>query len=186
MKLILQFCLLLAISKLALGHLVAARYNSAAPAYFPPQNIWKFNPTNTIGLEDWDHLYIMRGAADHVTGDSGHNFAQRINGALTLLAKHNLQTNTVGCVDFVNPFPVMLHVPPPPGAPVWNDLHNTFDEHRFIPPEEYFINCPVVLIPKASNSHETVVALLAIYNDYLQTHYSMIDQDASWYLLQQK
>ena len=185
MKAILQFCLLVAIARLALGHLVSAGYNTAAPDYFPPQGIWNFNPANTLALDHWDHLYIMRGAADHVTGEIGSNFAQRINGALHLLAKNHLLTNTVGCVDFVNPFPMMLNVAPPPGAPVWSDLHNTFDEHQYIPPEEYFTNCPVVLIPTASNSHDTVIALLAIYDNYLHAHYSMIDQDSCWYLLKQ-
>ena len=100
MKAILKFCLVLAIAKLALGQLVSSFYNAAAPRYFPPQATWKFNPTNTIALDKWNHLYVMRGAADNVTnkltGDIGHNFAQRINGAIGLLAKHNLLTNTVG------------------------------------------------------------------------------------------
>jgi len=190
MKVILQFCLVLAIAKLALGQLVSAYYNAAAPRYFPPQASWKFNPTNTIALNNWNHLYVMRGAADNVTnttgGDVGHNFAQRINGALELLAKHDLQTNPVGCVDFVNPFPMMLNVKPAPGEPVWNDFHTTFDERHFIPPGEYFTNCPVVLIPRTSNSHATLAAMLDIYLGYLKAHYTVIDQDLDWYLLVQK
>lgn len=185
MKAILYLCLLLAVAKLALGHLVAAYFNTAAPAYFPPQS-WRFNPTNTISLDSWNHLYIMRAAADRVTNGVSRDFAPRINDALALLAKNNLNSNTVGCLDFVNPFPMLLNVKPPPGEPVWNDLHNTFDEQHFIPPEEYFSNCPAVLVPAASNSRETVVALLAIYNDYLYAHYSLIDQSPSWYLVKRK
>ncbi len=186
MKAILQFFLCLGIARLALGHLVSAYYNSAAPGYFPAQQNWNINPTNRIELDNWDHLYIMRGAADHVTGDTGYNFAQRVDSGLSLLDKNHLMTNTVGCVDFINPFPVMLGVTQPPGEPVWSDLHNTFDQQRFIPPEEYFTNCPVLLVPRASNARESVVALLAIYNDYLYAHYSVIDQNASWYLVKQK
>jgi hypothetical protein len=186
MKAILQFCLLLAIARLGLGHLVSAYYNAAAPGYFPPQSIWKFNPADTIALNNWDHLYVMRGAGEKVTGEISHNFGQRINSALSLLAKHNLLTNTVGCVDFVNPFPVMLNVAPPPGEPVWSDFHNTFNERQFIPPGEYFSNCPVVLIPAASNAHETAVALLDLYKPYLDAHYTMIDQNSSWYLLKSR
>ena len=80
----------------------------------------------------------------------------------------------------------MLKVKPPPGEPVWNDFHTTFDERQFLPPNEYFTNCPVVLIPRASNSHATLVALLDIYLEYLKAHYSVIDQDSDWYLLTQK
>jgi hypothetical protein len=187
MKAILHLCLLLAIGKLALGHVVAAYYNAAAPGYFPPQR-WKFNPTNTIALDNWNHLHIMRAAADRVTDGVNQDFAQRVNSAIALLAKNQFLTNTVtiGCLDFVNPFPLLLNAPQPRGEPVWNDLHNTFDEQRFIPPDEYFAGCPVVLVPTASNSRETVAALLAIYNDYLYAHYSLIDQNASWYLVKRK
>jgi hypothetical protein len=81
---------------------------------------------------------------------------------------------------------MLLSLPPPAGEPVWNDLHNTFDKQHFIPPDEYFTNCLFVLVPTSSNSRESVVALLSIYNDYLQAHFTLIDQNAGWYLVKRR
>lgn len=160
------------------GLVIAASYNFAAPKHFPAQaEGLPFKAGQSLDSTRFAHLYVMRGAADN----SGFSFTVRMNDAIALLQNNGWDRKPVQCLDFDNPFPMLLGTRYPEGQPLWTDAGTCFDANHRPAPEQFFAGADAFLCPKQAS--KATQDLAALYGPYLSAHYAIIGQNACWYLL---
>jgi len=166
-------------ANLLCGFITSAWYNTG---HFPPQSqVWSFSAKETVSAPGWNNLSIMRG--DSYIGTN--SFAFRINDGIEMLRRHTVGycDKSIGCLDFVNPFPMILHSPYPAGQPAWVDYGNTFNESNCIAPEVFFGKMDFLMVPTRSNAQWCEMGLIKVYGDYITTHFKMVDHDDCWQVL---
>lgn len=106
-------------------------------------------------------------------------YPHQVNDGLELLRKHISKNSKIVAIDFSNPFPFALELPPPDGGASVNDNHH-------LEPEKMFKGANIVMIAKDSDNHKTVDRLRKYYDKYLEQNFTLIDSSKSWELLKRK
>jgi len=172
---------------LLFGQCIASAYNCGL---LPKEHGWKFDAKETIHAQGWSNLFIMRGDScfdlEVTNRPSYASFTTRINDAFNLLKDCPLNQKIIITMDMANAFPMMTHTKWPKREPIWLDYQNTFDMSNHIEPELVFYGADVVLVPKLSNNPNTEIGILSVYDAYMESHYTILEQDQYWYLLVKK
>jgi hypothetical protein len=106
-------------------------------------------------------------------------YPHQVNDGLVLLRKHISKNSKIIAIDFSNPFPFALELPPPDGGASVNDNHH-------LEPEKMFKGANIVMIAKDSDNYKTVDRLRKYYDKYLEQNFTLIDSSKSWQLLKRK
>jgi hypothetical protein len=113
----------------------------------------------------------------------------KVNDGLEILRKHISKDSRIATVDFSNPFPFALELPPPEGgtsymAPVPSSVNN--NHHFQFEPEKIFKGANMVMIAKDSDNYKAVDRLIKYYDKYLEQNFTLVDSSKSWQLLTRK
>ena len=160
------------------GEMVAGVRNFAASDRFetPPARIQANPPRRIEGV--FANLFITQ-------GDAG-DFATRANAGIDLLRVYGLDRKRIGCLDFIDPFPVLLQSPWPDGLPVWLDPGNTFDSSNHLTPEVLFGGTDVLMVPKRVSTPAAIKLLRVVYGQYITNNFEPMARNGSWTLLTRK
>lgn len=89
----------------------------------------------------------------------------------------------VAVLDFANPFSAGLDLPPPRGDSAWLHWHRNIDEHHFIPPEQYFADVEILMLPKwGINS----APLDELYRPYIDASFEPVRESQGWTIYRHK
>lgn len=83
----------------------------------------------------------------------------------------------VAVLDFSNPFSAGLDLPPPRGDSAWLHWGRNIGVAHFFPPERYFADVQIVMIPKWGINP---IPLLGLYRTYLEEAYEPLQDTAGW------
>ena len=86
-------------------------------------------------------------------------------------------------LDFANPFPVLLDLPPALGDPWCIHVDRHISLETALAGEELFADAAYIMIPTYWRERETRDFLLDIYGDYLAKAYSTAAENDHWRLL---
>jgi hypothetical protein len=114
----------------------------------------------------------------------GH--ARRINDGLELLGGRTSQRSRVYAMDLFNPFPFLLQLPPPRGAPICPHYQRLADDAHHPPAERVFHEVTHVMVPKAPLALDTAAFLERIYGPHLRQHFTHSAESKYWILYVRK
>ncbi|MEN6498514.1 MAG: hypothetical protein ABFD16_29780 [Thermoguttaceae bacterium] len=113
---------------------------------------------------------------------TSYQYAAWMSDGATLLRRWTDEQSRIFAMDFLNPFPLFLKLPPPRGAPLclhWKRLVS--DEHR-PSAERVFEEVTHVMVPKTSLVLPSFVWIQGQYGPYLHAHYRQVDASGFWTL----
>jgi hypothetical protein len=114
------------------------------------------------------------------------NYIKQINDGLALLRQHVSSNSRVFALDFSNPFPFALELPPPHGDALWWHSHVTFNRNSFPKAEQTFKDVDMVMTPKNRRwwwFDETEKMMEDAYGNYLSKYFIEKDKSQFWTLL---
>ncbi len=103
----------------------------------------------------------------------------KVNDGIKMLRKHISNDSRIATIDFSNPFPFALELPPPEGGTSVNDNHH-------FKPEKMFKGANMVMIAKDSDNKKTVKRLVKYYQNYLNQNFVITDDSKHWQLMTRK
>jgi len=176
------FCSGLIYVTLAVTPLVGIGWAVGERAY--PENYPGDTVIDSPGFQD------IKFVSDRGTGSypPGVTYVTKINDGLNLIRKHaELAHARVGVLDFSDGLSLPLQRPSPPNMPLGFHYGVSLNETTYLPPEHIFKGCDVLMIPRyVDYDNRTVPCLLTVYRDYLDKHFTQIDQSRFWNLFVQK
>jgi len=110
----------------------------------------------------------------------------QINDGMRLLRKYVTQRSRIMTMDFSNPFPFALELPPTQGGATCWLVEASFSKAAHPGPEAAFGDANLIMIPSYERNANTVAALKAIYGDYLRRNYRLIDRTEIWELYERR
>jgi hypothetical protein len=110
-------------------------------------------------------------------------YVAKVNDGLDLLTGHLKPGDSVCTLDFSNPFPYSLGLPPFPGG-ISAGMRFNFDFNDVSRPDPEFLmgGASVVMMPRDFTDHSLTDSIPRIYGPYLNSHFHMEAQSAKWRL----
>lgn len=115
-------------------------------------------------------------------GTTARDYPQKINDGLTLLRRHLSSDSRIFAMDFSNPFPFALELPPPPGDALFWHINLSFSKESFPDAGRIFEEVSMVMIPKDSSKDDNAGVMQEIYGDYLSRNFLEKDNSQFWTL----
>jgi hypothetical protein len=89
-------------------------------------------------------------------------------------------------LDFSNPFSFSLHLPPPRGDALFNDIGRTQSRGHPIPAAAYFASATFVMIPHVPVSVSARDYLMSTYADHLARYFHPVAESRYWTVLRRQ
>ncbi|PVE25748.1 hypothetical protein DC522_02950 [Microvirga sp. KLBC 81] len=89
----------------------------------------------------------------------------------------------VSVLDFANPFSVGLGLPPPRGDSAWLHWNRNVNASHFIPPEQYFSDVNILMLPKWGINH---APLRELYQAYIDANFEPLHDTEGWIIYRRK
>ena len=125
-----------------------------------------FNSPELAGIRDVDAPYVAF-----------------VNDGIALLQRNHGSGETVVSLDFSNPFPYSLGIPPPKGGtPVGIQYRTNFDDAHQLPPAWLFGSADLVMLPVTFTDGTLQESVPRIYGPYLRAHFHAVDRSENWLL----
>jgi hypothetical protein len=110
----------------------------------------------------------------------------QVNDGIELLRQHVGRDSRVIALDFSNPFPFALQLPPARGGSTSWLLNGSFSKRDYPAPTVVFGDADLVMIPSYERNGSTVAALKDIYGTYLERNFRRIGQTGIWMLYERR
>jgi hypothetical protein len=110
------------------------------------------------------------------------DYVKFVNGGLDLLGKYRQQNDTVMTLDFSNPFPFALGIPPAPGGVTCLKYRYTFDDTHSPSAERCFGQASLVMLPKKFTDYTMTQVIARLYGPYLADRFHLIGETEHWQL----
>jgi len=110
----------------------------------------------------------------------------QINDGIELVRQHAGGDSRIIALDFSNPFPFALQLPPAHGGSTSWLLNGSFSRRDYPAPTVVFGDADLVMIPTYERNGTTVAALMDIYGSYLERNFRLIGQTGMWMLYERK
>ena len=110
-------------------------------------------------------------------------YVRTLQSGVALLREQEVKDATLMTLDFANPFPVLLDLPPALGDPWCIHVDRHISLETALAGEELFADAAYIMIPTYWRERETRDFLLDIYGDYLAKAYSTAAENKHWRLL---
>jgi hypothetical protein len=111
-------------------------------------------------------------------------YPAQVNDGIELLRRHVGDQARVLALDFSNPFPFALDLPPVRGGSTSWLLDASFSKSVYLAPEDVFGDADYVMIPRYERNSTTVLALRQIYAPYIVRNFRLVDRTEIWDLYQ--
>ncbi|PTY00853.1 hypothetical protein DB346_14685 [Verrucomicrobia bacterium LW23] len=112
-------------------------------------------------------------------------FVGQVNAGLEIARKHNIAQQSFVVMDFTSPLHFALMSRPVGGSP-FMDYAINFSTWAAPSPARYLQDARYILIPKVSTAHPTSEILLTHYAAHIEAHYTQIDENYWWKLLERR
>jgi hypothetical protein len=109
-------------------------------------------------------------------------YPRQINDGIDLLRRYARGQDRIMALDFSNPFPFALDLPPVRGGSISWLLDASFSKSIYAAPEAVFGDANLLMIPRYERNAATVAALREIYADYLKGNFRLVDRTEVWEL----
>jgi hypothetical protein len=146
-----------------------------------------FEASRRLGSASLSDFYVPE-RTEHVTAYwLARDHPPRINDGIGLLERYVKTDDRVTTVAIANPFSFALGLKPARDGLLWWDLNMSFDLLHHPTAEEFLGDATVVMVPRLADRSggccfDTVEAQLALYGDYLQTHFQELASTDVWVL----
>jgi hypothetical protein len=128
-------------------------------------------------------------AASTITSDIAPSqpaaaYPGQVNDGIALLRRHVNTQDRILALDFSNPFPFALNLPPARGGSTSWLLDASFNRSVHVADQDVFGDASFVMIPRYERNASTVSALKEIYGAYLRRNFRLVDRSDDWELYQ--
>jgi hypothetical protein len=150
-----------------------------------------FDSTRQIQSDRLRDFYVVE-SIEHTTAYwPSREHPMRINDGLALLRRNLQPGDRVTTMTICNPFSFALGLEPAHDGLLWWDLNFSFNRTHHPSAEEVFSETSVVMVPRHRErswdwAFESVDAQLAIYGDYLSTHFREVESTETWSLYRRR
>ena len=110
-------------------------------------------------------------------------YTRTLQSGVALLREQGVRDETVMTLDFANPFPVLLDLPPALGDPWCMHVGRHISLETALPGERLFADAAYIMIPTYWRERETRDFLLEVYGEYLAEAYGAVAESGDWRLL---
>ena len=112
-------------------------------------------------------------------------YVRTLQSGVALLREQNVRDETLMTLDFANPFPVLLDLPPALGDPWCMHVGRHISLETALPGEQLFADAAYIMIPTYWQVRETRDFLLDTYGGHLADAYVTAAENEDWRLLRQ-
>ena len=113
-------------------------------------------------------------------------YPRQINDGIVLLRRHVTAQSRVMALDFSNPFPFALGLPPARGGSTSWLLGGSFSKVIYPSAPAALGDANLVMIPSYARNAVTVTMLREIYGAYLSEHFRLLERTELWELYEKK
>jgi hypothetical protein len=106
-----------------------------------------------------------------------HTYLASIENGARILESLPEKPTKVSVLDFANPFSAGLGLTPPRGDSAWLHWERNVDASHFFPPEQYFADVEVLMLPKWGINNEP---LRELYHAYIDEAFEPIRENNGW------
>jgi hypothetical protein len=106
-----------------------------------------------------------------------HTYLASIENGARILESLPEKPRKVSVLDFANPFSAGLGLKPPRGDSAWLHWERNVDASHFFPPEQYFADVEVLMLPKWGINNEP---LRELYHAYIDEAFEPIRENNGW------
>ena len=110
-------------------------------------------------------------------------YVRTLQSGVALLREQGVRDETLMTLDFANPFPVLLDLPPALGDPWCMHVGRHISLETALPGERLFADAAYIMIPIYWQERETRDFLLEVYGGYLAEAYGAVAENEDWRLL---
>ena len=110
-------------------------------------------------------------------------YVRTLRSGVVLLREQDVYDETLMTLDFANPFPALLDLPPARGAPWCMHVGRYISLETALPGEELFADAAYVMIPTRWQERETGEFLWETYGGHLAEAYVTVAENEDWRLL---
>lgn len=110
-------------------------------------------------------------------------YVRTLQSGVALLREQGVRDETLMTLDFANPFPVLLNLPPALGDPWCMHVGRHISLETALPGERLFADATYIMIPTYWQERETRDFLLEVYGGYLAEAYGVVVENGDWRLL---
>ena len=110
-------------------------------------------------------------------------YTHTLQSGVALLREQGVRNETLMTLDFANPFPVLLDLPPALGDPWCMHVGRHISLETALPGERLFADAAYIMIPTYWQERETRDFLLGVYGGYLAEAYGAVAENEDWRLL---
>ena len=110
-------------------------------------------------------------------------YTHTLQSGVALLREQGVRNETLMTLDFANPFPVLLDLPPALGDPWCMHVGRHISLETALPGERLFADAAYIMIPTYWQERETRDFLLGVYGGYLVEAYGAVAESGDWRLL---
>lgn len=131
------------------------------------------------GVADTQTMLLLRQIPNRQPLSQSEYLTTLQDGATALRTDPRL-TGSVYTFDLQNPFNAMLGRRPPRGDSSWNHFGRTFDQHRFLPPQQSLHDVNVIMDPKDPMEVYSARFQKSNYADYLSRNFNLAKETTYW------
>ena len=110
-------------------------------------------------------------------------YTHTLQSGVALLREQGVRNETLMTLDFANPFPVLLDLPPALGDPWCMHVGRHISLETALPGERLFADAAYIMVPTYWRERETRDFLLEVYGGYLDEVYGVVAESGDWRLL---
>ncbi len=120
------------------------------------------------------------------SGFTSYRYAQWMNDGIDLLRRHVTARSRVWTLDWYNPFPFALRLPPPQRGALCLCHGFTVNEQHHPPPEVLLGDATLVMVPRHSASGRSLAFLERTYRSALERDFVPLDSSRRWTLYRRR
>ena len=127
------------------------------------------------------HLPRMEGV--YISASREGEYVRTLQSGVALLREQDVKDETMMALDFSNPFPALLNLPPALGEPWCLHVGRHINRETAMAGRQLFAGATYIMVPTYWQVRETRDFLLDVYGDYLATTYLPVAENEHWRLL---
>jgi hypothetical protein len=129
---------------------------------------------------------ILARPRDHWKPWRSDDYGQWANDGIELLRPHVRADSRVSTLDFANPFPFALGLPPPRGDALCWHLGRNFTAEVHLPAERAFGDTTLLMVPTVPYTPSEFALMRELFGDYLDAHFAEVARSPLWTLYGRK